>query len=201
MSISEHDIAYEQWLEALYEEHLIEEAIAEFTTERLQSFYTENPLIAEAPFRALNEARQLFAESHYSAAFVFASIAIETGIKTLLLKPIVYGLIHSDSTAQMVADLVVSQAGIDRFRGLLFQILLELVGIDLKTFTRTGCKPTLWEEILNSRTRRNQIVHRADMASEQETEQAISIASCILEVIFPDTIQQIGLHLRDNKIL
>lgn len=192
------DAAYEQWQEEQWFEDLYNEHIAEFTSERLQSFYVENPLIADASLRALREARELFAQGHYSAALVFAFVAAEVGIKSVLFKPIVYGLVLSDPVAEMVSSFMVKQS-INRFRGLLFQVLLDYGGVDLGTFIRVDSNRTLWEEFNALRNHRNVIIHRADVASEEEAEQAILIASCVLEQIFPAVIREIGLHLQNNN--
>jgi len=187
--------AEEEWLEELYSEH-----IAEFTLERLQSFYTDNPSVAQAPLRALGEAREMFAQGYHSAALVFAYIATEVGIKTALFKPIVYGLVHSDSTAEMVASLAVGRS-IDRFRGLLFQILVDYGGIDLRAFTRPGSSRVLWQEIRNLIDLRNRVIHRAETVTEAQAEDAIAIASCVLDDIFPNVIQRLDLQLHNDNIV
>jgi hypothetical protein len=73
------------------------EIIDQFTTERLQSFYLENPNVAERALNALQEARALKI-LHPSAALVFAAIAIDVGLKDTLLKPILRGVVSIDST-------------------------------------------------------------------------------------------------------
>ncbi len=58
------DAAYDEYMLSLYEEHK-EEAIKEFRSERLQSYYEDHPDVAEKPLAALNEARVLL---HTSAS-------------------------------------------------------------------------------------------------------------------------------------
>ena len=67
----EEGYAEEIAMEELYQEH-----IEEFTPKQLYSYYAENPLVAEAPLRALQEAREFLGQGYYSAAFVFASTRI-----------------------------------------------------------------------------------------------------------------------------
>jgi hypothetical protein len=58
----------------------------------------------------------------------------------VLLHPSVYGLVNDDPVAAMVADLVVSHTGMDRFKDLLFTVLTNVAGIDFRTHTRHGAK-------------------------------------------------------------
>ena len=113
------EAAYEEAMDALYAEHK-EQAIEKFTDERLQSYYLANPSVGSPPLMSLNEARMLLPD-HPTAAFVFAATAIEVAVKGVLLKPIVYGLVHSDSAAGIITDMVIAHTGFDRFRKLLFK--------------------------------------------------------------------------------
>jgi len=186
------EAAYEEAMEALYAEHK-EQAIEEFTYERLQSYYLAHPSLSEPPLRALNQARQLL-QKHPSAAYIFAAIAIEVGLKAAFLKPIVYSLIHSDSAAGIITDMVIAHTGFDRFRKLLFQILNEYGGVDLGLFRRQGSSKPLWEEIKEVQKRRNQIMHRADIATGNESAGAIAVASSVLEELLPSVVTKLGLY-------
>ena len=89
-----------------------------------------------------------------------AVIAIEVGIKTALLKPIVFGLVHDASAASLITDLVIGHAG-DKYRDLLFHILSTIGGVNLKTFRRAGSGLPLWDEISCIQKVGNGIAHRA----------------------------------------
>lgn len=195
MSMTEDEYRYDEWMSELYAEHS-KEALEEFTAERLQSFYLKNPEIVKAPVSALSKARALLPD-HPAPALVFATIAIEVGIKVALLKPIVYGLIHNASTANLVTDLVVSHGG-DRYRDLLFHVLSDLGGIDFKTFRRYESSHLLWEEITSVQKVRNAIVHRADETNGEQAERSVCVASTVLEQIFPALITRLGLHLHEG---
>ncbi|MCX5842678.1 MAG: hypothetical protein NT022_02820 [Deltaproteobacteria bacterium] len=183
-------------MEALYAEHR-EQAIQEFTNERLQSYYLSFPSVAEPPFRSLDEARQLLPE-YPTAAFIFAVIATEVGLKAALLKPIVYGLVHSDSAAGIITDMVIANKGYEKFRDLLFQILNEYGGIDLKKFSRPGVSKPLWDEIIDVQKKRNQIIHQANVVTSDESHHAIAVATSVLEELFPSVITKIGFHIHEN---
>ena len=175
------------------EEHK-EQAIQEFTVERLQTYYIHYPDIAKPAFHALSEARQLISR-HPTASFIFSAISIEVGIKVTLLKPVVYGLVHSESLAAIITDKVIRQTSIDRFQKLLFKILSEYGGIDLNTLKRTKSSKLLWDEMKNVQNRRNQVIHRAENVDISESKQALSIAKYILENIFPNLVEHLKLNI------
>jgi hypothetical protein len=168
------------------------EVIEHFTSERLQSFYVDNPDLANRAIDALKEARAL-ATTHPTAALIFAVTAAEVGLKTALLKPIIHGLVHMDSVAAIIADLIPEQRN-DKFRELLFTILKECGGVDLSAFKRSGVTQTAWEEISLLQKKRNRILHQAEKASFAEASHAIELAVTVLEGFFPTVLAKLGLH-------
>ena len=82
-----HDAMYDAAMDALYEEHK-EIAIDEFIYERLQSYYLNNPNLIQAPINSLNQSQMLL-NHNATAAFIFAAIAIEVGLKFGFIKPMV----------------------------------------------------------------------------------------------------------------
>jgi hypothetical protein len=196
MSMTESDAQYEEWMDELYREHK-EQAIEEFTDERLHSFYLAHPLVAKPPSEALAEARKL-AKAHTSAAQVFAAVSVEVGLKVALLKPVVHGLVHSESAAEIITDLTLRHTRFDFFHKLLSQILSEHGGVDLETYTRAGAGKTLWNEIIEVQKCRDHLLHRAETASSAQAMQAIAVAEAIVEELFPTVISHLGLHLHDG---
>ena len=192
-----HDEArYEQWMEDLYREHR-EQAIEEFTANRLKSYWVRNPWVLRSPVNVLAEAEKL-AREHTTAAFVFATIAVEVGLKVALLKPIVHGLVHSESTAEIIADLALRHTRFDFFHRLLSKILDEHGGVDLEHYTRAGATQRLMDEIAIIQKQRDLIVHRADHATLDQTNQALSVARAVLEDLVPTVVSRLGLHLHDG---
>ena len=102
MSMTPAEARFEEWLEELYNEHA-EIAIEEFTSDRLMSYYLKSPKIIHAPRLALVEGRTLL-NTHPRAAFILASMAVEMGLRELILRPIVYGLVISESTASVMSQ-------------------------------------------------------------------------------------------------
>ena len=94
------------------------EVVNKFTSERLVSFYLENPRIADPAVSALAEADALLG-AHPAASLVFAAAAAEVALKSTLLKPILHGLIDDEGLAGFVVELVPEQRN-ERFKAILF---------------------------------------------------------------------------------
>lgn len=196
MSMTEDEARYEEWMDELYREHK-ERAIDEFTIERLKSFYVDHPLLLKAPVAALTEARMLL-EAHMTAAQVFATVAVEVGLKVALLKPVVHGLVHSESTAEMITDLTLRHTRFDFFHELLSQILAEHGGVNLTSHTRSGASKQLLAEIQEIQKCRDRIVHKGESATRAQADQAIAVAQTILEDLVPKVVSNLGLHLHNG---
>src|SRR3972149_1199498 len=199
MSYGDYDDSmdrYDEWIAELYVEH-----VEEFTLERLKSYYIENPALAEEPLRALSEARSLFYK-HAAASIIFSAIAIGTGLKLVLIKPIVFGLVHSEAAANIITELTITHTGLDRYKTLIFKILLDYGTIDFGSYVREGSSKTLWEEINDVQKMRNAIAHRAQLAivRRDDAETAIAVASALLEDIFPKVINYLELHLHEDYV-
>jgi len=196
MSYDEHDAAYDSYMEELYKEHR-KEALEEFTSERLQSFYVKNPDLAKPALQALADARKLL-PVHPGAALVLAAVAMELGIKTVLLKPVVYGLVHEESAASLITDLAISRTGFERFRDLLVQVLANHGGVDLGTAKRPGSDKLLWEEISEVQKKRNALLHRGELPSDYDAERSIVVASTVLDGLIPSVLHRLYMHLHDG---
>lgn len=188
---------YDQYMEELYEQHS-KEAIAEFTAERLGSFYRNNPLIARPATAALEEARLLLELGHDSAALLFAVISSEVAVKNVLLKPVVYGLVHDDATALLVTESTVGRGGAGQFKDLLFELLSRHGGIDLRSYKRTEAKITLWEELQTVQKARNPLVHQAEFVDKEYAEIGVTAAQALLHDVFPTVLDTLGLHVHEQ---
>ena len=196
MSMDSWEYEYDQAMSDLYEEHKVE-AINEFTSERLSSYYSENSNLAKPAINALNEASSL-SGNHPTASLILAAISMEVALKTTFLKPIIYGLVHTESVATLVTDLTISHSGMDRYRNLLFKLLKDHAKIDFEKFKRDGSSTFLWEEIGTVQKARNIIMHRAETAKSADSQLAICVAEALLETIFPQLLKEMGFHLHDD---
>ncbi|MBS1828814.1 MAG: hypothetical protein JST93_26160 [Acidobacteria bacterium] len=192
-----YEAAYEQVGPQWAEDHgmyFYEDAVREFTAERLQSYYVAHPELAQAAHESLLYAESLRV-SFPKAALIFAVTGTELAVKNVFLKPIVYGLVHTEGVAAFVTDLTTQHTGMERFQSLLAEILTQFGGVDLKTFKRADSLKTLWQEIGEVQKARNSVIHRGGPASDDDADLAIAVAGTLLTEILPDVLTKLGLHI------
>jgi len=188
------DAAREEWYAEIYDE-ISSEAIAEFTSDRLRSYYVKNPSLARNVMSIFREAKSL-TDSSPTAALVLYTTAIEVGLKSTVLKPVIYGLVHNESVADLVSDLVVKANGIDRFKAILSVIFREYGDIDIDTYKIQGHAKTIWEEIGIIQTARNSVAHKAQPATREMAELAKEVAVAIIIEFLQGILTDFGLQLQ-----
>jgi hypothetical protein len=171
-----------------------EGAVNQFTVERLQSYYLKYPDLGGPALTALLYAKSLMPSFH-CAALIFAATATELTVKSVLLKPIISGLVHTEELASLIADLTTRHTGMDRFQNLLTEVLTQYGGFELKTFKRPGSVKTLWQEMDDVQSARNGVVHRGQLANAGVANLGILVADTLLNQVFPGILKKIGLHL------
>lgn len=201
---AEREDAYDEFVsslaEELYEEHR-DQAIDEFVIERLQSYYHSNPLIATKAvnFLILSAERT---SSDPTASLLYSAISTEVILKSVILKPIVSGLVHSESVAELISTLLVKQAGIDRFKELIFQILEDNINLPggAASYCREDSKASLWKEREKIQVLRNNIAHQANTCSVQDAELSYQVAMAFFGLT-EKLINSLGFHFdSDCKI-
>ena len=194
------DEAYENMSRELYPEHK-EQAIAEFTRERLRSYYVAHPDVLVPAVRTFKEAKALLAEGHNSAAFVFAASATELFLKVSLLRPVVYGLVHSEALAELVVTSALSQTGFKRYEQLLAKLFSELAGIDLKLLRRKSSAKPLLAEASEIQDVRNVVVHRGEEATSEQAALATDVATEVFNQVIAEVLRQLGLSVQKGGFL
>jgi hypothetical protein len=193
------DELWDQMSKELYPGHR-ELAIEEFTTERLQSFYLKNPDILAPGIQMYIEARELL-ENHPSASFVFATSAIELFLKASLLKPVVYGLVHNESLAEIIVQTALGASGFERYKKLLTGIFSELVDLDINKVKSIGSDKYLLQEASDVQANRNKIIHQGIHVGKKDAEFAIGVAYGVLHLIIYPMLLSIGLWMDKNGIV
>jgi hypothetical protein len=186
------DEMYERISEELYPEHK-EQAISEFTADRLQSFYLSNPMVMRSAVEALQEAKRLKANQHPAAAVVFCATTIELLLKATLLQPIVYGLVLSTGIADVIVKHAVGETGFDRYRALLARLFQDLANLDLLKVARIGSKTPLIYECQEVQKRRNDIIHKGMPYKEDAADTALNVAVAVYEKIVVPMLWSLGL--------
>jgi hypothetical protein len=190
------DEAYERLSEELYPEHR-EQAIVEFTDERLRSYYLDNPDILAPAKESLMQATSLLASGHFSAALVFAATANELFLKGSLLRPIVFGLVHSPAIAQLVVESAMTQTGFSRYAKLLAGLYRMLTFNELATVTRPSSTLNLLKEASNFQQTRNQILHQGAAVSEMQAREAVDVSKHVFNLILLPVLEELSLTVDD----
>ena len=200
MSYDEQDAAmdafYEQISQELYPEHK-EQAIGEFIEERMQSYYLKNPKIIQAPIDSYLHAHELLDISPRSALVMYTT-AVELFLKSILLKPVLFGMIDNENLAELIVNYSVRQASFDRQKKLLNPLCLRVANIELSDIKGTSGKPIL-DEAEEIQKVRNRVLHQGHKASVDDMEKAKNIASRIFkDVVFP-VLHKMNLEVAEEQ--
>jgi hypothetical protein len=149
----------------------------------------------------LTEARELFALNHFAAAQILAGAAAEVTFGNVILKPMVYGLVHSDTAAPILVEIVENTRQVYKFKALIVEIISQFTGINLFSKLTDGQK-SLWESVDSVREQRNRILHGDDLSiiKKEEVEHSLTVATILLETVFPALLKTLGLHLHEVRI-
>ncbi len=193
MSMTEADWQAEDWAldQYLYHSKL---ALEEFTAERLTAYFKSRPNVAQAP-RAFTREASALKGTHPTSAFLMAAIALEVTVKDVFLRPIVFGLVHSDAAAGLITDMAIRVTRYDRLQDLLFPLLHEHAKLDFRGMRRTTRSPQLVAELAEIQSLRNQVVHSAVAAKLEDAERAVASAEYLLDRALPVLTRNLGLHL------
>ncbi len=179
--------------EELYEKEFKERAIEEFTEERLTSFYFEHPNILKESYEIFNESIMVMKHSP-SASLLLSCSSIEVSIKVGILKPIIYGFVHSEMAAEIIADTAIKQTGLDRFRDLLAKLINDVASFDIKSFKRNGSAKSFWNERSEIQIIRNNIAHKAVKCTAEEAQFSIDVASALFQELIPKILSALNLE-------
>jgi len=181
---------------ALNDPEIYDRVVDDFREARLRDYYVEHPLIAESAEGALGEATELVG-TYPRPALILAVVAAETCLRDALLTPILHGSFHTESSAELLVNIVVRSKDEKLIKALL-RVLAEQAGVDLQTFRRSGSSKPLWEEILELQRKRNRAIHQAENVSLGEANSALKIARAVLREVFARAVTKLGLHLHDR---
>ena len=196
---AEQEAAYDDFVDSLskelYEEHK-EQAIEEFVNDRLRSYYMDNPGIAVSA-RLFGSKAKEHIDGDPTSSLIYSSIATEVIIKSVILKPIISGLVHSEAVSELVASLLIKQSGVGRFNSLIFKISNNYAGIDLSEVKRKNSKKLLWQERNDIQEIRNKIMHQAADCTKEQAKLSYDIALHIFWVA-KELIEELGFKFEKN---
>ena len=198
---AEQEAAYSDMMdslaEELYPEHK-EQAIDEFIDNRLKSYYLKNNEIAINAVSFIKKSKNCI-DSDPTTSLLYSSIATEVVLKSVLLKPIVFGLVHTESLAELISNMLIKQNGVDRFKKLVFGILENHIEFEsgLEHYKRDDSKISLWSEREKTQVVRNNIMHRAQKCTDEQAFISYSVAVVFFRLT-EMLIQNIGFKFDDE---
>ncbi|TDR70646.1 hypothetical protein [Paludibacterium purpuratum] len=190
------EIEREEWYSQIYEE-ISTEAVLEFSYDRLRSYYLKNPKIAQNAFYTYLDGIEILSQ-HPTAAILLFVTSIEVALKSVLLKPVIYGLVHNESVADLISDLAVRNNGLDRFNKILDYILSEYSGINIQEHRIKGHKVDFLKELKSIQDVRNGISHRADRATHETAKLAEEIATEVIYKLVGGVLIGLGFSLEED---
>ena len=187
MSYDPNDAAMEEFYdrisEELYPDHKVQ-AIDGFLEERLHSYYLKNPTIIQSPFDCYHHANKLLDVSAPAALLMYMT-SVELFLKTVLLKPVLYGMVNNEHIADAIVAASTGGTGFVRYRKLLRGLCFHAAKIELDQIKSFSGRPFL-EEAGDVQIIRNKVAHQGYMATVKEMGQAKSLANItIYEVVEP----------------
>jgi hypothetical protein len=176
------DIAYEQYLEARYEEELVEDALRGISEESVKGYLGKYGDAVEERVRfCLNQAGRLKHGGYWGASLVLSATAIELIIRFMLLRPLVQGAFLSDEWADILSKRIATgRAAEDRD---LLPAVLRKWNVDV-THRSIADGKSLWKTMRSVVwKKRNGFVHQASPVSEQEASMALECANAFMEIV------------------
>lgn len=192
------DLAWEEHLEDLANQEMINSAIAEIPIERASTYLGiyGDAIQARAEAR-LNEAGRLLEAGFSGPALVSSVTGLEIIIRFLILRPLVDGAFLSDDCAAILADRIVSGRSVDDRR--ILPKMLAQWGIGLESLVLPngrgllGTLDTVWQT-------RNAFVHKSEPVETVVAQSAINCADGLVRGVIVPLARILGLSWPESGV-
>ena len=196
---------YDAMLERAYEdeanaahENWSEEIIEEFIEEITLSFFAENKDILSISYASRDEAKKVIDISP-SSAILFTYTAIETAIKHAILKPMIYGMTHNESIANLIVKKFVNLSNVDSYTSLTFNLVNELIHLKLSDI-KNDKEKFIIDEIKSLSKKRNNIIHSGKFYKKEDALNALKILEDLYDKVILRMLNHINFTIIDKKI-
>ena len=175
---------YEYEMEAsreAYEEELIKDALKNISQDGISCYlYYYGDAIETRINDCLKTAKELCSLEHFGSSIVSSCIAIEVTIRYFILSPLIQGVFLYEEWTDILSNRIVSGRS-EEDRKILPQ-MLKVWGVDINDL-KLASGSLLWQALHETIWRtRNRYVHRGEPASRELAEQAIEVATLLLEI-------------------
>ncbi|MDQ6990943.1 MAG: hypothetical protein Q9M11_04345 [Mariprofundaceae bacterium] len=187
------DAFYKDIGKELYPEHK-EQAISAFIQDRMRSYYLKNSEIIQAPFECFFHAGECSYISPRSALIIYTT-SIELYLKSVILKPMLYGMFHNELVAQLVVETTTKQSGLERY--------FKLIELLCTQAERTGSPvldwKSLWTDLKENQTIRNKIIHQGCQVTQREVEAARNLAVKVLSRMVEPVLKSLDIRIDESN--
>jgi hypothetical protein len=199
MSYTESDALYEEGMDYLYEQFKTQYE-DEFIFNKIQKFYENNHEIVKTPIQNLANAKLLFENQYYTPAFIYAVISIEVGIKSIILKPILYSLTIDDNAGLLLYNQTLKLKSLQYVDKFYYEVLEEFTALNFKTKSKDNTTKTIWQEWEVIQKLRNKVMHEGISVEKDDTQNAIDMASYVYDELIPIVLDKFYWHLESDII-
>lgn len=200
MSYDENDAAldefYDRISDELFPEHK-EIAISQFIEERVQSYFILNPNIIEAPMECSNHANELLSISSRCSLVMYAT-SIELYLKSVLLKPVLFGMVHDENIAELIVNATINQSGFQRYNKLLSALCLHAAEIELSSIKGMN-NDSIIKEAEKIQSTRNRVIHRGENVTLTELGNAKATAYLMLTDVVEPVLNNLDLAIVSSE--
>lgn len=186
---------------AEFVEEVSQQAIEEFTLDRLRSYYIRNPSVMRPAVDAIQEGKSLLTANHPAAALVFFVTAIEVLLKSTVLKPVVHGLVHNATLAEVIVEHALGQTGFVRYTKLLSKLYVEFSGVDIKAIVRPDQKQDLLTECSTLQGTRNNIIHQGVSCTTEIAAHGLEVAVAVYQSIVLPVLAALRLIVGEKGVI
>ena len=199
MSYDELDVEYDDGMSALYAE-FTQQYEASFILERVGSFYKKFPEVGLSSFQNFIDSQNLLKNEFITPAFIQAVISIEVGIKSVVLKPILYSLAINDEASNLLYELTFERKSLQAISSFYYNTLEEVSGWSFKDNHRDNVQQSIETELKELQKIRNTILHQGIIVEKEGAQKAIDIASYVFEKIIPTILDKFLCHFDKGVI-
>ena len=199
MSYNELDALRDQEITNLYEQFEMQYEI-EFIYKRVEKFYENNRDIVNRPLQNLADSKTLFENQHYTSAFIHGVISIEVGIKSVVLKPILYSLAIDDKAGDLLYKQTFKQKSLEQINPFYYELLEKMTELNFRTKLRDNSMLTIWKEWNELQQLRNDVLHQGISVEKLDAEKAIEMASYVCDEIIPCVLDKFFSHIENGDI-
>lgn len=188
------DALFDQIRKEVYREHKAQ-VIEEFVKERMQSYFLKCPEILQRPDDCFHHAGQLKEKSPRCALVMYATTT-ELFLKSVILKPTLYGMFHNEKVAEEIVEIVTRQRGGLYYKPL-DELCLQVAGIQLDEIR--GVDTKLWCEVKDMHGIRNEVLHKGEDVEPEKVEKARKITRLVCHRLVVPVLFNLDLDVAKNE--